>query len=136
MYIPGNASVSLKRRALIEQRYKGDCLGRRPWHAPVSSYTHGLQTVAAVYDKPMIYYRSDAHASGRSRYSVISTPPYSAIRELLGDGSQWGLSLSYAVQSKPRGLARAFVVGRKFIGNDACVMILGDNIFFGSDLSD
>ena len=90
-----------------------------------------------VYDKPMIYYPlTTLMLAGVRDILVISTPADTPrFEELLGDGSQWGLSLSYAVQDKPRGLAHAFVVGRKFIGNDACVMILGDNIFFGSDLS-
>jgi glucose-1-phosphate thymidylyltransferase len=90
-----------------------------------------------VYDKPMIYYPlTTLMLAGVRDILVISTPADTPrFEELLGDGSQWGLSLSYAVQDKPRGLAHAFVVGRQFIGNDPCVMILGDNIFFGSDLS-
>ena len=85
----------------------------------------------------MIYYPlTTLMLAGVRDILLISTPSDTPrFEELLGDGSQWGLSLSYAVQDKPRGLAHAFVVGRKFIGNDACVMILGDNIFFGSDLS-
>ncbi len=90
-----------------------------------------------VYDKPMIYYPlTTLMLAGVRDILVISTPfDTPRFEELIGDGSQWGLSLSYAVQDQPRGLAHAFVVGRKFIGNDACVMILGDNIFFGSELS-
>ena len=90
-----------------------------------------------VYDKPMIYYPlTTLMLAGVRDILVISTPADTPrFEELLGDGSQWGLSLSYAVQDQPRGLAHAFVVGRQFIGNDPCMMILGDNIFFGSELS-
>jgi len=89
-----------------------------------------------VYDKPMIYYPlTTLMLAGVRDILVISTPADTPrFVELMGDGSQWGLSLSYAVQDKPRGLAHAFVVGKSFIGNDGCVMILGDNIFFGSEL--
>jgi glucose-1-phosphate thymidylyltransferase len=90
-----------------------------------------------VYDKPMIYYPlTTLMLAGVRDILVISTPTDTPkFEELLGDGSQWGLSLRYAVQDRPRGLAHAFVVARQFIGDDSCVMILGDNIFFGSDLS-
>jgi glucose-1-phosphate thymidylyltransferase len=90
-----------------------------------------------VYDKPMIYYPlTTLMLAGVRDILVISTPADTPrFEELLGDGSQWGLSFSYAVQDQPRGLAHAFVVGRHFIGNDPCMMILGDNIFFGSELS-
>jgi glucose-1-phosphate thymidylyltransferase len=90
-----------------------------------------------VYDKPMIYYPlTTLMLAGVRDILVISTPADTPrFEELLGDGGQWGLSLSYAVQDRPRGLAHAFVVARQFIGNDDCVMILGDNIFFGHDLS-
>jgi len=90
-----------------------------------------------VYDKPMVYYPlTTLMLAGVRDILIISTPADTPrLAELLGDGSQWGLALSYAVQDQPRGLAHAFVVGRPFIGNDSCMMILGDNIFFGSDLS-
>ena len=90
-----------------------------------------------VYDKPMIYYPlTTLMLAGVRDILVISTPADTPrFEDLMGDGSQWGLSLSYAVQDQPRGLAHAFVVGRRFIGDDPCAMILGDNIFFGADLS-
>ena len=90
-----------------------------------------------VYDKPMIYYPlTTLMLAGVRDILIISTPTDTPrFHELMGDGSQWGLSLRYAVQDQPRGLAHAFIVARSFIGNDASMMILGDNIFFGSELS-
>jgi glucose-1-phosphate thymidylyltransferase len=90
-----------------------------------------------VYDKPMIYYPlSTLMLAGLRDILIISTPQDTArFVDLLGNGSQWGLNLSYAVQPSPDGLAQAFLIGRDFIGSDASTLILGDNIFYGQSLS-
>ncbi len=89
-----------------------------------------------VYDKPMIYYPlSVLMMAGIREILVITTPrDESAFRALLGDGSQWGIELHYAVQPRPEGLAQAFLIGREFISWEPCCLILGDNIFYGQDL--
>ena len=90
-----------------------------------------------VYDKPMIYYPlSTLMLAGIQDILIISTPDdISRFQHLLGDGSQFGIRLSYTVQPKPEGIAQAFILGEEFIGSDACALILGDNTFYGNGFS-
>ena len=101
--------------------------------------THAIsKQIMPVYDKPMIYYPLSVLMEAGIREVLIITTPrdLDTFRTLLGDGSQWGMKFEYKIQAKPNGLAEAFIIGADFIGQDNVAMILGDNMFYGSHLSE
>ncbi|MCB1545358.1 MAG: glucose-1-phosphate thymidylyltransferase RfbA [Methylobacteriaceae bacterium] len=102
---------------------------------PLTAYL--TKQLLPVYDKPMVYYPlTTVMLAGVKDILIIAAPEHEQMfRRLLGDGAQWGLNLQYAVQPEPKGIAQAFLIGREFLAGDPCILVLGDNIFYGDELS-
>ena len=102
---------------------------------PLTSFIS--KNLLPVYSKPMIYYPIATLMQAQIREILVITHPrdLALFRALLGEGTKWGISIEYAIQNTPRGIGEAFLIGREFVGNDRCALILGDNVFVGRDLS-